>query len=66
MPFINRKGRRTWVDPAEFDESPLFAVEVNADGELDHTMAYDPRIERRCEDCGGLSPLDGPDDCACV
>lgn len=33
-------------------DSPLYAVEVLPNGELDHSAAYDPDYCERCETCG--------------
>lgn len=49
--------RRYYQKEVEFDPSPLYAVEVNADGSLDHSSAFDPKYECECDDVDGRHPL---------
>lgn len=45
------RGKKNYGKPFEFDPSPLYAVEVNEDGTLDHSGAYDPLYYERCDEC---------------
>lgn len=53
MAFIRHNGKRTWVEPFEFDESPLYRVSIREDGTLDHSGAFDPMYECECDHIDG-------------
>ena len=53
---IRQNGKMKYVQELEFDPSPLYAVKVNADGTLDHSVAYDPMYTCECEKIEGRHP----------
>jgi hypothetical protein len=57
MPWVRINGRRRFVEPLAVDDDPRYRVEVNEDGTLDHTVAYDPGYEEPCDTCGTLLPV---------
>jgi hypothetical protein len=61
MPYINKRGKKVWVDELQYDPSPEFHVDVNEDGTLDHSGAYDPKHECRCDK---LDTAHRPRECA--
>lgn len=57
MNRIRKNGKTIYTKAVEFDESPLYAVEVRADGTLDHSSAFDPKYECECDDIDGRHAL---------
>lgn len=47
--WVKKRGKRVWVAPAEYDDSPELRVDVREDGTLDHSGAFDPRYECECD-----------------
>lgn len=47
------RGKKRYETPERGEplSSPLYAVKVNPDGTLDHSVAFDPKYREVCPEC---------------